>query len=96
MEGREELFEREQHQEPVTGSHTGALAFSGINQCLNVKELLMVPDKTQISDELSRLITLQTEFYKKSDPTPEQVQEFELSGKRIRELFAELAQNRAA
>jgi hypothetical protein len=56
----------------------------------------MIPDRTQISDELSRLIALQTEFYKKNDPTPEQVQEFELSGKRIRILFAELAQHRAA
>ena len=37
----------------------------------------MILDRTQISDEVSRLITLQTEFYKKSDPTPEQVQEFE-------------------
>jgi hypothetical protein len=56
----------------------------------------MIPDRKQISDELSRLIALRTEFYKKSDPTPEQVQEFELSGKRIRKLFAELAQDRAA
>ena len=56
----------------------------------------MIPDSTQINDELSRLIALQTEFYKISDPTPEQVQEFELSGKRIRALFAELAQHRAA
>ena len=31
----------------------------------------MIPDKTEISDELSRLIALQTEYYKKSDPTPE-------------------------
>ena len=56
----------------------------------------MIPEETQISDELSRLIALQTEFYKKSNPTPEEVQEFELSGKRIRILFAELAQGRAA
>jgi len=49
----------------------------------------MLLDRTQI--ELNRLIALQTEFYKNSDPTPEQVQEFELSSKRIRILFAELA-----
>jgi hypothetical protein len=55
----------------------------------------MIPDRKQISDELSRLIALQTEYYKKSDPTPEQVKEFELAGKSIRILFAELAQNRA-
>jgi hypothetical protein len=59
-------------------------------------ELPMIPDRTQISDEVSRLIALQTEFYKKSDPTPEQVQEFEWAGRRIRILFAELAQGRAA
>jgi hypothetical protein len=56
----------------------------------------MIPDRTQISDEVSRLIAVQTEFYKKSDPTPEQVQEFEWAGRRIRILFAELAQHRAA
>ena len=56
----------------------------------------MIADRTQISDEVSRLIAVQTEFYKKSDPTPEQVQEFEWAGRRIRILFAELAQHRAA
>jgi len=56
----------------------------------------MIPDRTQISDELSRLIALQTAFYKKSDPTPEQVQEFEWAGRRIRILFTELAQHTAA
>jgi hypothetical protein len=55
----------------------------------------MIPDRTQISDELSRPIALKSEFYKKSAPIPEQVREFELSGKRIRILFAELAQDRA-
>ena len=56
----------------------------------------MIFDREQISDELTRLIALQAEFYKKSDPTPEQVQEFELCGKRIRILFSELAQHKAA
>jgi hypothetical protein len=55
----------------------------------------MLLNREQISDELSRLIALQAEFYKKIDPTPEQVQEFELSGRRIRRLFAELAQQAA-
>jgi hypothetical protein len=51
----------------------------------------------QISAELSRLIALQTEFYQKGDPTPAELQEFEQAGKRIRQLFAELAQvNKAA
>jgi len=56
----------------------------------------MISDRTQISDELSRLIALRTAFYKKSDPTPEQVQEFEWAARCIRILFAELAQHRAA
>jgi hypothetical protein len=56
----------------------------------------MILNREQISDELSRLIAQQVEFYKKTDPTPEQVQEFELSGKRIRILFAELARHKAA
>ena len=56
----------------------------------------MILDRTQISDELSRLIALQTEFYRKSDPTPDQVQEFEWAGKRIRQLFVQLAQDKAA
>jgi hypothetical protein len=56
----------------------------------------MIFNREQISDELNQLIALQAEFYKKSDPTPEQGQEFELSGKRIRILFAELAQHKAA
>ena len=38
----------------------------------------MIPDRAQVSDELNRLIDLQREFYE-NDPTPEQVQEFELS-----------------
>ena len=58
--------------------------------------MVNIPDRTQISDELSRLIALQTEFYKKSDPTPSEIQEFERAGRRTRELFAHLAQNKAA
>ena len=53
-------------------------------------------NKDQINVELSRLIALQTEFYKKGNPAPAEIQEFELAGRRIRELFAELAQMKAA
>ena len=53
-------------------------------------------NKSQISSELSRLITLQTEFYQKANPTPAELQEFEQAGRRIRELFAELAKKKAA
>jgi bifunctional non-homologous end joining protein LigD len=64
MAGREELFERERRQEPVAGWHTCELVRRGNNnQRVNVRqELLMIPVRTQISDELSRLIALQTEF----------------------------------
>jgi hypothetical protein len=56
-----------------------------------------VPDKMQISAELSRLIERQTRFFEKSDPTPSELEEFEWAGERIRKLFAELAQvNKAA
>ena len=52
---------------------------------------------TEISTELSRLIAVQTEFYQKANPTPAELQEFEQAGRRIRELFAQLAQlNKAA
>jgi hypothetical protein len=54
------------------------------------------PDKLQISAELSRLIERQTKFFEKSDPTPSELQEFEWAGERIRKLFAELAQDKAA
>jgi hypothetical protein len=56
-----------------------------------------IPDKMQISAELSRLIERQTKFFEKSDPTLSELQEFEWAGERIRKLFAELAQlNKAA
>jgi hypothetical protein len=51
----------------------------------------------QISAELSRLIALQTEFYQKGNPTPDEIRGFERAGRRTRELFAQLAQlNKAA
>jgi hypothetical protein len=55
-----------------------------------------ISDRQQIEAELSRLIALQTEFYQKGNPTPDEIQEFEQAGRRIRELFAELAQMKAA
>jgi hypothetical protein len=54
--------------------------------------MVNIPDKIQISAELSRLIALQTEFFKKGNPTPAEIQEFEWAGRRTRELFAQLAQ----
>ena len=36
------------------------------------------------------------EFFEKIDPTPIELQEFEWVGQRIRKLFAELAQKKAA
>ena len=54
-------------------------------------------DKQQINIELSRLIALQTEFYQKGNPTPDEAREFVQAGRRTRELFAQLAQlNKAA
>lgn len=50
----------------------------------------------QISIEVSRLIALQTEYFKKSNPTPSEVEEFQRAGDRIRKLFAELESQKAA
>ncbi len=53
-------------------------------------------DRQKIDAELSRLITLRAEFYRKDGPTAAEVQEFEQTGKRIRELFVQLAQQNQA
>jgi hypothetical protein len=53
-------------------------------------------DRQQIDAELSRLIALRTEFFQKCNPAATEIQEFEWAGRRIRELFAELAQMKAA
>ena len=58
--------------------------------------MVNIPDKQQINVELSRLIALQTEFYQKGNPTPDEIREFEKAGRRTRELFAALAQDKAA
>jgi hypothetical protein len=55
-----------------------------------------IPDRQQIDAELSRLIALRTEFFQKSNPTPVEIQEFEQASRRTRELFAQLAQLKAA
>jgi hypothetical protein len=55
-----------------------------------------ISDRQQIDAELSRLIALQTEFYQKGNPTPAELQEFEQAGRRIRELFVQLTQHKAA
>ena len=49
--------------------------------------------RKQISDELSRLLAEQTEFFKKGtlrSHTPDELFNYEKSRKRVRELFAEL------
>ena len=50
----------------------------------------------QISDELARLLSQQTEFFKKLSHTPEEIMEYEQSRDRVRELFAKLEQSQAA
>ena len=55
--------------------------------------------KAHISFELSLLLAEQTEYFEKTavaEPTPEELQQFEYTGQRIRELFAELEQLRKA
>jgi hypothetical protein len=50
----------------------------------------------QINEELSRLIEQQTDYFKKRNPTPTEVEEFKRAGERIRQLFAELEREKAA
>jgi hypothetical protein len=56
--------------------------------------IVNIPDK--ISAELTRLIALQTEYFQKGNPTPDEIQNFEQARRRTRELFAQLAQLKAA
>ena len=53
-------------------------------------------NKTEISAELTHLIALQADFFQKGNPTPDEIQEFDEARRRTRELFAQLAQNKAA
>jgi hypothetical protein len=55
-----------------------------------------VPDRQQIDAELSRLIAVQTEFFRKSNPTLAEIAEFKQAGERVRELFVQLSQVKAA
>ncbi len=50
----------------------------------------------EISTELSNLLTQQTEFFGKDDPTPAELQEFKQAGERIRKLFAALERAKVA
>ena len=55
--------------------------------------------RKQISDELSRLFSEQTEFFKKGtlrSHTPDELFKYEKTRERVRELFAELAGLRKA
>jgi hypothetical protein len=55
--------------------------------------------KAHISFELSLLLAEQTEYFEKTtqaEPTPEELQQFEYTSQRIRELFAELEQSSKA
>jgi hypothetical protein len=58
--------------------------------------IVNISDKQQTNAELTRLIAVQTEFFQKRNPTPADIQEFEQAGRRTRELFAQLAQLKAA
>lgn len=54
-------------------------------------------NRALISIELSRLLAQQTAFLQKGEPTLEELQRFEQSVERIRELFSEFEQpNKAA
>jgi hypothetical protein len=55
-----------------------------------------IPDRQQIDADLNRLIAQRTEFFQKSNPTPADIQEFEQSSRRIRELFVQLTQLKVA
>ena len=69
----------------------------GEKQWLNFRvELAVMPDRAQISVELSQLIAQQTELLTKSTLTPAELRQFESAGERIRKLFAELAAKKAA
>jgi hypothetical protein len=50
--------------------------------------------RSEISNELSKLLVEQTEFFKNGHPTHGEIQEFKRVGERIRKLFAELAREK--
>jgi hypothetical protein len=51
---------------------------------------------TEISNELTVLLDWQTEFFKNLSHTPSELSEYRQSCARVRELFAEMEQAKAA
>ncbi len=60
---------------------------------LNLERRTMI--NLQINAELSRLLAQQTEYFKKSNPPPFDVEKFQRISERIRKLFAELQREKA-
>jgi len=52
--------------------------------------------REEISNELTRLLAEQTEFLRKTQATPAEREQFQVSLDRVRDLFAELARLKAA
>jgi len=50
----------------------------------------------EINDELARLFTQQTEFFKSVSRTAEDISEYKKAVHRVRELFAQLTSKKAA
>ena len=50
----------------------------------------------EISNELTKLLAQQTDYFKKLSHTPAEIREYEQSRDRVRELFAQLMQAKAA
>ena len=50
----------------------------------------------KISAELGRLLAEQTDFFKKTEHTSDELREYRRSRERVRELFTELEQSRKA
>ena len=76
----------------LNANATASPSLAGIRVNWQHGGIVNISDRQQIDAELSGLIALRTEFFQKRDPTAADVQEFEQSGRRIRELFAQLAQ----
>ena len=50
----------------------------------------------EISEELTRLLAQQTDYFKSLSPTAAETKDYERSRDRIRELFAQLSELKAA
>ena len=57
---------------------------------------MSIERREEISNELSRLVAQQTEYFKKDSPTPTEIRDFKQAGDRIRKLFAELQKREVA